>query len=161
MAKVHLRPITLANINECLALRVEDSQTAFVASTAKSLAEAKVNGNLIPLGVYDEAARGYETPAVPMIGFTMYELADGLGFIMRLLIAAPYQGRGYGKATMIEVIRRLRLYPEVEMIATSYRRGNLVAAQLYKSLGFVEWQIGYATADNPEVYVCLPEQSIK
>lgn len=155
MAQIHLRPITQANLRACLDLRVHDAQIPFIASTATSLAEAYVNPNLVPLAVYDVAARGYEQPQLPMIGFTMYELEAGVGFIMRLLIDRAYQNQGYGRATMIEVIRRLKLYPQVEMIATSYRRGNDAAAQLYQTLGFVPWDIAYATAASPEVYVCL------
>jgi len=156
MAKVHLRPVTLANYRECLALQVEEAQAGLVASNVKSLAEAYVNPTLTPLAVYDAAARGYEEPPTPMVGFTMYELAAGVGFINRLMIDRAYQGKGYGRATMIEVIRRLRLYPEVEMIATSHRRENVAAARLYAGLGFVPWDVAYATADADEIYLRLP-----
>jgi len=156
MADVHLRPITQANLRDCLKLQINDAQATFVASPAQSLAEAYVNPNLVPLAVYDGAARGYEQAPVPVVGFTMYELEAGVGFILRLLIDRTAQHQGYGRATMVEVIRRLKLHPQVELIATSYRRDNTVAAQLYQRLGFVPWQIAYATADSPEVYVCLP-----
>jgi hypothetical protein len=49
--------------------------------------------------------------------------------------------QGYGRAAMVEVIRRLKLTPEVEMIATSHRCSNTVAARLYRSLGFVSWDV--------------------
>jgi diamine N-acetyltransferase len=41
---------------------------------------------------------------------------------------------------MVEVIRRLKLHPEVERIATSHDRKNEAAARLYESLGFVDWE---------------------
>src|SRR5262245_20351645 len=141
MAEVHLRPVALDNYLECIKLQVEDSQAGFVATNAKSLAEAKVNPTLVPLAIYEPAARGYPKPTVPMVGFTMYELTCGVGFILRLMIDRRYQRQGYGRATMVEVIRRLKLIPEVEMIATSCRRSNTVAAHLYHSLGFVPWDI--------------------
>jgi len=53
-----------------------------------------------------------------MVGFTMYELSAGVGFIRRLMIDQRFQRKGYGRAAMLEVIRRLTLHPEVEMIAT-------------------------------------------
>ncbi|HEY9635958.1 MAG TPA: hypothetical protein V6D14_21300 [Coleofasciculaceae cyanobacterium] len=40
----------------------------------------------------------------------------------KLIADWKYQGRGYGRATMVEVIRRLKLYPDVEIITTSYRK---------------------------------------
>lgn len=155
MAEVHLRRITIDNLQECLDLKVDDSQKSLVATTAQSLAEAYVDSNLVPLAVYDAAARGYEQPDVPMVGFTMYELVAGVGFIMRLLIDRKHQRQGYGRATLVEVIRRLKLYPDVEIIATSYRKENEVAAKLYKSLGFVHWGIDWAKSHPTEIYVNL------
>ena len=155
MAEVHLRPVTNENVADCLALEVEEGQTQDVAGNAKSLAQAAVNPALVPLAIYDCAARGFVEPSTPMIGFVMLELAAGVGFILRLMIDKRFQGEGYGKAAMQEVIRRLRLYPEVEMIATSYRRGNEAAASLYQSLNFVPWAISYAQENPDEVYVRL------
>ena len=162
MTKVHLRTITRDNFRECLELQVDDSQKNLVATTAQSLAEAYVDSNLVPLAVYEAAACGYEQPEVPMIGFTMYEIVAGVGFIMRLMIDQKYQRQGYGRATMIEVIRRLKLYPDVEIIATSYRKENEIAAKLYQSLGFTVWNIAWAKSHPTEVFVkqldssCVP-----
>lgn len=75
---------------------------------------------------------------------------------MRLMIDRKHQRRGYGRATMLEVIRRLKLCPEVEIIATSYRKENEVAAKLYQSLGFIRWDIAYAQAHPTEFYVVQP-----
>ncbi len=158
MAEVHLRRVNNDNVLECVSLQVADEQKQFVASNAQSLAQASVNPALVPLAIYDSAARGFEfSPPVPMIGLMVYELAGGVGFILRLMIDRQHQGQGYGKAAMREVIRRLRLTPEVEMIATSYKRENAAAAQLYESLGFVLWDIAYANDDPNEVFVRLAE----
>lgn len=157
MVQVHLRKVTRDNFQECLNLQVAESQKNLVATTTQSLAEAYVDRNLFPLAVYDVAARGYEKPEIPMIGFTMYEIVAGVGFIMRLMIDQKYQGQGYGRATMIEVIRRLKLSPNVEVIATSYRKENEVAANLYQSLEFRRWDISYAVSHPTEVYVKLED----
>ena len=156
MVDVHLRPVTLDNYKECLGLRVGATQDGLVASNAHSLAEAKVNPTLVPLAIYDGAARGYEQPLLPMVGFTMYELVAGVGFILRLMVDQVYQGRGCGRGAMVEVIRRLRLHPEVEMIATSHRRENVAAARLYAALGFVPWGVGWAGPADAEVFLRLP-----
>lgn len=91
MVEIHLRPVTLANYRDCLALQVEDAQTGLFAFNAKSLAEAYVNPTLTPLAIYDVAARSHEEPPMPMLGFTMVELAAGVGFIARLMIDRAYQ----------------------------------------------------------------------
>ena len=155
MAKVHLRKVTQSNFRECMNLQVAESQEGYVATNTQSLAEAYVDSNLFPLAVYDFAVCGYEQPEEPMIGFTMYEIAAGVGFIMRLTIDRKYQRQGYGKATTTEVIRRLKLYPDVEIIATSYRKENKIAAKLYHSLGFRRWDISYAISHPTEIFVRL------
>lgn len=157
MVQVHLRNVTRDNFRECSNLQVAESQKNLVATTTQSLAEAYVDPNLFPLAIYDVAACGYEKPEIPMIGFTMYEIFTGVGFIMRLMIDKQYQGQGYGRATMIEVIRRLKLSPNVEVIATSYQKENEVAAKLYQSLGFRRWDISYAVSHPTEVYVKLED----
>lgn len=156
MANVHLRPITLDSLGACLALEVDTVQAELIASNSKSLAEAYVNPNLRPLAIYDAVARGYEHPTIDMVGFTMYELVAGVGFILRLMIDPAHQGKGYGRAAMVEVIRRLRLHSEVEMIATSHKRSNEAAARLYRSLGFADWDIAWTKDIPDEVFLQLP-----
>ena len=147
--------MTIENFQECIDLRVAQEQEGLVSSNMKSLAEAKVNPNLFPFAIYDATIIGYEKPLSPMIGFTMYEITAGVGFIQRLMIDQQYQHQGYGKAAMIEVIRRLKLYPEVQLIATSHRKENIAASQLYRSLGFVDWEIAWAKEDLNEVFLRL------
>ena len=155
MTAVHLRPVTKDNFAACVALRVADGQEGFVPTVAQSPAQAYVDPLLTPLAIYDAAALGWERPPVPPVGFTMYEVNGGVGFITRLLVDRQHQGRGYGRAAMTEVVRRLRLCPDVELIATSHKPGNAGASQLYKSLGFTAWDIAW-TAENPnEVFLRL------
>ena len=158
MNKVTLRPITKANLRECLQLCLKDSQQDLVASNAKSLAEAYVDHNLYPLAIYDGSQLGWEHPSSPMVGFTMYQLEAGVGFILRLMIDAKHQRKGYGEAAMKEVIRRLKLCPEVEIIATSHRDINEGAAALYEKLGFQLWNIKWAEEVEGEIYLVLAEQ---
>lgn len=159
MARVHLRAITRANLSECLRLRVADDQRDFVADNAKSLAEAYVDPNFTPLGIYDAAALGHDQPPGPMVGFIMYEVSAGIGFIERLMIGQQHQGKGYGAAAVREVLRRLRLTPGVELIATSHRRENAHAARFFRGLGFVEWDIEWARQHATDLYLRLSEKT--
>jgi diamine N-acetyltransferase len=160
MTEVHLRPITKENLDECLRLELDERQAGLVASNVTSLAQAYTDANLTPLAIYDAAARGYEGKApVPMVGFTMYEVAAGVGFVLRLMIDRRYQRKGYGSAAVREVIRRVRLDPRVELVATSHRRENQPAASLFHSLGFVPWEIEWARAQEAETFLWLPHQA--
>ena len=158
MAEVHLRRITGDNEQECLDLRVNDAQAKLIATNAHSLSQAKANLRLVPLGVYDRAACGYAQPRVPMVGFMMYAIDCGVGSILRLMIDREHQRKGYGRAAVVEVIRRLRLEPEVEMIVTSHRHENAAVAALFRSLGFVGWELEGIALKPGEVYLRLSDR---
>lgn len=157
LTKVHLRRVTRDNYRECTALRVKESQAGFVATNVESLAEAYVNPTLVPLAIYEASMRGADPTPGTMVGFTMYEVAAGIGFILRLMIDRNHQGKGYGRAAMLEVIRRFRLHPDVEMVATSHQRGNEAASRLYRSLGFVDWEEEWLQEHETEVFLKLVE----
>jgi diamine N-acetyltransferase len=127
--QIELREITMENFRECIKLEVGDHQRMFVASNMYSLAEAKADGVSNPLAIYAEDQ---------MVGFIMYcfDPELNLGYIDRLMVGADYQARGYGRAAMIEVIKRLQNTPSCQRIRTSFHPENEVADNLYTSLGF-------------------------
>lgn len=157
MAKVSLRPITPETLDECISLKVAKHQKGFVAPNIYSLAEASVSPTYHLFGIYDAEAHYRAKPS--MVGFVMYELIDAVGFVLRLMIDEKFQRRGYGRAAMVEVIRRLKLHPEVERIATSHDKKNEAAARLYESLGFVDWKHESRTDDSGERYLILQEDN--
>ncbi|CAF9913650.1 MAG: hypothetical protein GOMPHAMPRED_007987 [Gomphillus americanus] len=157
MPSVTLRPITKHNLAQCLSLRPNPDQIKLIASMEKSLAQAKERTELRPFAVYDSRSRGMEDPKEPVIGFVMYELAAGVGFIERLLVDREWQAQGYGRATLKEVIRRLKLHPEVELIATSHREENINMAKLLKSLDFIPWVTPFVPEDPGEIFLRLKE----
>jgi hypothetical protein len=61
---------------------------------------------------------------------------------------------GYGRATMSELVRRLRLQPDVELVATSHRTDNLPMARLCTDLGFEPWATPFPPPAG-ESYLCL------
>ncbi len=137
MTKITLRHITRDNFRACINLKVAEHQKKFVASNLYSLAQAKSNDYLHPFGIYGPEVIGEETKKHHIIrGFIMYQIWDGVGFIMRLMVDEQYQGQGYGTAATKEVIRRLKMTPEIERIATSVHKENPRTLALYKRLGF-------------------------
>ena len=119
---VYLREITAANWKEAIRIDVAPEQKRFVASNIYSVAESKFDSSYVPLGIYNQA----ET----MVGFVMYGLENGEHWILRLMVAHQYQGRGYGRAAMLKIIRRLRAKHQCQKILTSYKPDNHVAAKL-------------------------------
>jgi diamine N-acetyltransferase len=127
--QIELREITMENFHECINLSVADHQRGLVASNMYSLAEARADGVSNPRAIYADGQ---------MVGFTMYcfDPESGIGYIDRLMVGAEHQGRGYGRAGMLEVIERLRNTPGCRRIRTSFEPTNAVAEALYESLGF-------------------------
>lgn len=154
---VHFRPITQENLRDCLTLELDEAQRGLIAPNVHSLAEAYVNPTLQPFGVYERGSLGFETPVTPMVGFIVLELAAGTGFILRLMIDHRFQRRGLGRATLREAVRRLRLDPAVQLIATSHRHENRAVGQLFGAEGFVPWDINFARDHPTETFLYLPD----
>lgn len=155
MANVVLKRVGPENRDECLALNVAECQQSLVAPNSKSLAEAEGNATFHPYAVYD--APGAHHGEAKMVGFTMYEVLNGIGFITRVMIDRRYQRQGFGRAAIVEVVHRLRQDPAVETIATSHLRDNDLAARLFGSLGFEEWRPEWASDMPHERVLKLPE----
>lgn len=150
--KITLRHITRELFHPCIRLSVADDQKKFVASNMYSLAQAKTNPLLHPFAIYGEEVIGKDLEAEDVMrGFVMYQLMGGVGFIMRLMIDQRFQGQGYGTATMKEVIRRLKMTPETELIATSVHKENPRTLEFYKRLGFTI----FTKETDVEIYVKL------
>jgi diamine N-acetyltransferase len=128
---VILKNITKENWIQAIELRVKKEQEEFVASNLFSIAQSKVEPNCIPVAVYDNDI---------MIGFIMYGYDDDEGFkgvwIARLMVDAKYQGKGYGRAAMEELLKQIKKENSMENIYISFEPENTVARKLYESLGF-------------------------
>lgn len=140
---IELRKITGDNFDECVKLETYEEQKQYVASNIRSLAQAYValmNKECIPMpyAIYNNEI---------MVGFIMlsYNEADANNaentyWVWRLMIDKRYQGKGYGKETMVKAIELIRNFPygKVSSVFLSYEPDNLVAKELYASFGFVE-----------------------
>ena len=135
-------------------MKVTDTQKTLVAPNVKSLAEAYVYPGMHPYAIYDTSdAQAGESQ---MVGFTMYEIGNGIGFITRIMIDEKYQRKAYGKAAIAEVIHMLRSDPEVRTISTSHLKHNGSAAHFFDSLGFEEWSPQWASDMPHERVLRLP-----
>jgi len=91
--------------------------------------EAEQEPTFVPLAIYADDH---------VVGFTMYGLDpdDGKYWIYRLMIDVDHQGKGYGKAALKELIKRLAQLPDCDEIYAGYKPWNNVAASLFAELGF-------------------------
>ena len=126
---ISLRDVDPDNFRECIKLKVAAWQEDFVASNVGSIAESKVYPHLVPQAVYTD-----ET----LVGFAMYgrDPESEKYWIVRLMIDEQFQGRGYGRATTIALIEKIRKLPGADQIFLSFVPSNRNAESLYRSVGF-------------------------
>ena len=127
---VTLEPINQHNWVECINLAVTDEQEQrhAVAANVISLAQAYAEPWWTPLGVYAGNI---------MVGFVTYGRRPGsaVNYILRLMIDARYQGKGYGKAALAAVIDLIRQQDSGE-IHLDYDPNDPIAVRLYTGIGF-------------------------
>ena len=132
---VIMRPITAANWQECINLRVAADQTGFVPGNLYSIAEAQFYPDACSQAIYSEAGQ--------MVGYALWGRDDETHQwkIFRIMVDAAHQGRGYGRAAMHQLIDAIRQRAGAQPILICYKADNAVAQSLYASLGFVEQSI--------------------
>lgn len=128
--KITLREITPENFSAVINLDVAEDQKLFVAPNVKSIAQSKIYPDSIPQAIYNADDE--------LVGFVMYgyDPDDRKYYLGRLMIDARHQGKGYGRAAALEVIRRLRETDGCDAIYLSFVPENTGAEKLYSSVGF-------------------------
>ena len=127
---IRLEQVTKRNLDAVLALKVNDSQTGFVSTTAESLAQAYVYAETaFPFAVSNDQ---------DVVGFIMMGYYEEKKYytLWKLLIDQKYQGQGYGKAALELGIAFLKERFRVNEIYTGVIPENNVAKSLYQSVGF-------------------------
>ncbi|REJ75423.1 MAG: GNAT family N-acetyltransferase [Acidobacteria bacterium] len=126
---VELREVNEKNFDECIGLKVAESQNGFVATNLMSIAHSAIYPGLKPRAVYD----GDE-----MVGFVLFGLDpdEGKHFLVRLMVDESRQGKGYGRLATEKVIEELRNTEGCDAIYLYCVPDNENAFRLYESLGF-------------------------
>jgi diamine N-acetyltransferase len=130
---VSLRPVDAGSWRDVARLTVAPGQERFVAAPTYYLAFCAYEDVWNPLSVVD-ASSG------EVVGFLMWGIddADGSCWLGGVFVDADHQGRGVGRAAMVEALRVLQPRVDGAGFALSYHPENLVAKALYSSLGFIE-----------------------
>ena len=128
---VTLRPVDAGSWRDVARLTVAPGQERFVAAPTYYLALCAYGDVWHPLSVH----AGEE-----VVGFLMWGIddADDSCWLGGVLVDAAHQGRGVGRAAVVEAMHLLRDKAGDGGFALSYAPENAVAKGLYASLGFVE-----------------------
>ena len=148
---IELRKIDGDNIDEVIALDVEENQKEFILETTnlRCFADAHMlNADGIPASPLAIFANN------TMVGFLMYiydttdhesfknEVYYGKKayFIWHFMIDKSYQGKGYGKLAFEKMLADIENMPygEAQYVDLFYHKNNVIAKELYASFGFEE-----------------------
>jgi diamine N-acetyltransferase len=152
-ALVTLREITAETVIPVVKLSVAESQKGFVAPNAVSLAQALFAPEAWYRAIHfgDELA-GFvmladesllsPPPAKPQIG------------LWRFMVDESFQGRGIGRAALLQVIAHARAKGVFTMIEVSYVPGPGCPEPLYRSVGFAD--AGRMDGDEVVMELALP-----
>jgi diamine N-acetyltransferase len=142
--EVSLREVTKQNVRDVLALEVAPEQTSYVATNARSIAEAHFE----PRAWFRAIAAGEE-----LVGFAMVYRDPTLPtfYVWRFMIDARHQGRGYGKRAMELLLDEAR-EDGVDEVTLSVVPGDHSALDFYRRFGFEET----GTVEHGELVLRLP-----
>ena len=127
---INIKEITKENIDDVLALKVDESQKSFVSTNGDSLAQAYVySETAYPFAVYEDDT---------IVGFIMMGYYDVKSYytLWKFMIDVRYQNKCYGRKALELGIQYLRDRFGVTEIYTGVVPGNTVAKKLYESVGF-------------------------
>ena len=127
--KVSLRDVTKDTLQSVLDLKVSPDQEMFVATNAKSIAQAHFHENAWFRAVY-----AGDTP----VGFVMISDIPEKGeyFLWRFMIAAEHQGKSYGRQALTLLIEHVKTRPQAKELLTSHVPGEGSPGGFYEKMGF-------------------------
>ena len=128
---INLREITSKNLKSIIDLNVREDQKDYVASNSVSIAQGHYSKSAWFKGIfYDDRP----------VGFVMLDLIEEENkcFLWRFMIDREYQGKGFGKIALTQVIDFVRSLNLYTYIATSYVPAENSAGGFYKNFGFIE-----------------------
>ena len=137
---IQLKEINDENWEKCIDLKVFKEQNGYVPSNAYSIAQSKFMNNMYMFAIYNDEC---------MVGFASYILDDdGDMNIARLMIDKNYQGKGYGKLALKEVIELIKSNFDNKEVWISIHPKNIIAVKLYNGVGFKVTETGFESEDE-------------
>ncbi len=128
---ISLQEITEDSLSDILSLEVDEDQEHLITNNAKSIAQAHFSRYSWMRAIYAD-----EVP----IGFVLLYLDPDKPHyeVWRFMIDKAFQGKGYGKAAMEQIIDFLNDLPDCREIYLSYvpEKGN--SAWFFKAMGFFD-----------------------
>lgn len=130
------RRITATTMNQIcdLSETLNPTQRKMVADNVRSIAQAHFSPSVWMRAIYAD-----ETPIGFIMTHTGSDYEDGIDcpgvFLWRFMIAGPYQGKGYGRCALEELIQHLKAMG-IPVLHTSCGEGEGSPEGFYRKFGF-------------------------
>ncbi len=129
MNNIYFKDIDNTNENIVRKIKLKSDQEKFIETVDECLEEARTCSQWNPVAIYHKEA---------VIGFAMY---GSFGpnkdtWIDRIMIDERYQGKGFGRIAMTNLIDIVSKKYDVNTIYLSIVEQNTLAYSLYKNIGF-------------------------
>ena len=140
---IDLKEITWENFQEIINLKPSESQSNFLPSNAIFMAQAYVNLKF----KYPDVCFALYNESKP-VGFTKivyvpknkepYQFSEDSYMIDAIMIDIEYQGKGYGRAALCQILKYIESKPfgEADSIKLSCYDDNTNAVSIYEKEGF-------------------------
>lgn len=127
--RIRFEEVTWDTLKDVCMLSVKGDQVSFIESNAYSIAESKFNDEWNTVGIYIDDI---------LVGFSMYGYisSEKRVWLDRFMIDGRFQGMGYGRKAIKELINKIFKEFKCDEIYLSIFDDNLNALKLYLSLGF-------------------------
>lgn len=134
MNNITLKKIDECNFIDCFNLKLAAGQEKYVSNPIRSLAQAYVYySQCTPFGIFSDEK---------MVGYVMviYDYDEQTYNIWHMMIDEHFQGNGYGKEALKQVLNYISLKPfgASKTVLMTCNPENEVAYHLYHQLGFTE-----------------------
>lgn len=128
-SQVTLREVTSETVGKICRLKVTEEQNNFVAPNSVSIAQAYFTETAWFRAIYAD-----ETP----VGFVMLDDDSEKPeyFLWRFMIAAEYQGLGFGRKAIQLLVEHVKTRPGAKELLVSYVDKEGGPGPFYKKLGF-------------------------
>jgi diamine N-acetyltransferase len=137
---IQLKELDRDNWEECTKLEILEEQNEYMPSNLYSIAQSKFMNNMYVWAIYKDDY---------MVGFTSCILDDdGDMNVARLMIDKKYQGKGYGKLALTEVMTWIKRNFDNEQVWVSIHPKNSIGIKLYVGLGFSLIETGFESEDE-------------
>lgn len=127
---ITLQAITIQNLRPIVRLSLKDDEKGLVFPNVFSIAEAYVEPNTTPLGIYAD-----DTP-VGFLFYGQFEEDKGEYWIARLMIDKNHRRKGYAETAMRVLLDELQQKEDCKEVFLSFVPTNTAAQALYEKLGF-------------------------